>query len=82
MPSLSDIPVDVLLDNVLPSIPVADLLHLGSTNKFFALLCADDTFWKRRLLQDYNFSGAATARKSGWKFIYRGLTNPRIFVWG
>ena len=82
MPSISDIPVDVLLDNVLPSVPVTDVLHLGSTNHFFATLVSDDLFWKRKLQEDFNFSGAGTARTSGWKFIYRGLSNPKVFVWG
>jgi SCF-associated factor 1 len=82
MPSLSDLPVDLLLDNLFPSITVVDLLHLGSTNRFFSTLLSDDLFWKRKLEQDFNFTGAGTARTSGWKFIYRGLTKPRIFVWG
>jgi SCF-associated factor 1 len=82
MPSLLDLPVDVLLDNVLPSIPVPDLLNLASTNRFFAILCADDTFWKRKLEADFNFTGAGTARTSGWKVIYKGLSKPRIYTWG
>ena len=82
MPSLSDVPVDVLLDNILPSIPVPDLLRLASTNRFFAILGADDTFWKRKLQDDFNFSGMGTARTSGWKIIYKGLSKPRIYTWG
>ncbi|KIM90238.1 hypothetical protein PILCRDRAFT_811954 [Piloderma croceum F 1598] len=82
MPSLSDLPVDVLLDNLLPSIPVPDVLNLASTNRFFAILGADDTFWKRKLQDDFNFSGAGTARTSGWKVIYKGLSKPRIYTWG
>ncbi|KAF8141567.1 regulator of chromosome condensation 1/beta-lactamase-inhibitor protein II, partial [Boletus edulis] len=79
---LEDIPVEVLLDNLLPSLPIADLLRLGSTNHFFASLCSDDTFWKRKLQQDFNFSDEGTARSSGWKFIYQGLSHPSTYVWG
>lgn len=75
-------PVEVLLDNLFPSMQIADILRLGCTNKTFATLCSDDTFWKRRLESDFNFSGAGTARTSGWKFIYRGLFNPQVYVWG
>lgn len=82
MPTLSDVPVDVLLDNLLPSIEVTDLLSLASTSRFFAILGADDTFWKRKLQEDFNFSGAGTARTSGWKVIYKGLSKPRIYTWG
>jgi len=79
---LEDIPIEVLLDNLLPSLPVPDLLRLGSTNRFFASLCNDDTFWKRKLQQDFNFSDEGTARSTGWKFIYQGLSRPRTYVWG
>jgi SCF-associated factor 1 len=96
---LADLPVEVLLDNVLPVLALPDVLRLGCTSRFFAELTNDgshacrrsslpsdlavlDTFWKRKLQLDFNFSGHGTARTSGWKFIYRGLSNPRAFVWG
>ncbi|KAG6908970.1 hypothetical protein DXG01_002577 [Tephrocybe rancida] len=74
---LSELPLEVLLDNLLPSLQISDLLRLGS-NKFFATITSDDTFWRRRLHTDYNFSGAETARTSGWKFIYRGIFRPKV----
>lgn len=80
--SLQDIPVEVLLDNLLPSLPIPDLLRLGCTNHLFASLCNDDMFWKRKLQQDFNFSDEGTARSTGWKFIYQGLSRPRTYVWG
>ncbi|KAH9992978.1 RCC1/BLIP-II [Russula compacta] len=76
------IPVEVFLDNLLPLAEVRDVLSLGSTNKFFAALSADETFWKRKCQTDFNFTSQETARQSGWKNLYRGLRNPRIFVWG
>jgi SCF-associated factor 1 len=82
MPTISDIPIEVFLDNLLPTIPLPDLLRFAQANKYFHLLINDDTFWKQKLDRDYNFSGKDTARVSGWKTIYRGLHNPRIFVWG
>jgi hypothetical protein len=80
--SLSQIPVEVFLDNILPLCSVPDILSLGSTNRFFALVTSDDTFWKRKLDEDFNFPDADTARTTGWKFIYQGMRNPRVFVWG
>ncbi|KDQ61371.1 hypothetical protein JAAARDRAFT_30797 [Jaapia argillacea MUCL 33604] len=82
MPSIADIPVEILLDNLLPEVQTRDLLSLGTTNRFFAKLCNDNTFWKRKIQDDFNFSGANTARTAGWKFIYKGLSRPKIFVWG
>ncbi|KAI0272360.1 RCC1/BLIP-II [Gloeopeniophorella convolvens] len=79
---LSDLPVEVLLDNLLPAASPRDVLSLGSANKFFAAVCADDTFWKRKCEADFNFTSQETARQTGWKKLYRGLSHPRVYVWG
>ena len=80
--SLADLPVEVPIDNVLPAVDLADLGSLAAASKFMSVICADDTFWKRKCLEDFNFSGGETARRSGWKLLYRGLFRPKIFVWG
>ena len=69
------------MDNILPICETQDVISLGCTNKFFALV-ATDMFWRRKLAVDYNFTGSGTARTSGWKFIHQRLGNPRVFVWG
>lgn len=79
---ITDVPAKLLINNVLPFCEGRDVLSLGCTNKFFALVTNDDTFWRLKLAVDYNFTGSETARASGWKFIYRRLRNPRAFVWG
>ena len=79
---LTDIPIEIFLDNLLPFASARDVLSFGSTNKLFAAICADETFWKRRCQEDFNFTSQETARQSGWKNLYRGLNHPRIFVWG
>ena len=61
---LHNIPIEVLLDHLLPAIALPDLLSLAQTCKFFAVLCADDTFWKLKLKDDYNFS-ITDARNKG-----------------
>ncbi|KAF9554501.1 RCC1/BLIP-II [Agrocybe pediades] len=75
--NIGDLPIELLLDDILPFLPVADLLRLTCCSKLFSVLCSDDTLWKHKLSEDYNFSGEGTARTSGWKFIYRGLFKPR-----
>ncbi|KAJ7334174.1 regulator of chromosome condensation 1/beta-lactamase-inhibitor protein II [Mycena albidolilacea] len=82
MSSLEMIPLEVILDNLLMDMPIQSVVRLGCTNKLFANICADELLWHRRLQTDFNFSGAGTARVSGWKIIYRGLFNPKVFVWG
>ncbi|KAJ3562459.1 hypothetical protein NP233_g9555 [Leucocoprinus birnbaumii] len=80
--TLTDLPPEVILYNLLKLLPTADLLRLTLTSKYFASLCSDELFWKRRLHEDFNFDGAGTARQKGWKFIYRGLYRPNVYVWG
>lgn len=80
--SLTDLPKEVLLDNLLPALDVKDLLSLSATNHDFAQLCDDETFWKLKCKYDFNFSGNRTARTKGWRFIYKGLADPKVFVWG
>jgi len=80
--TITDIPVKVFASNILPFCEVKDVVSLGRTNRFFALVATDETFWKRKLAVDYNFPVSGTARTSRWKFIYQRLRNPRVFVWG
>ena len=83
MPShITDLPVELFLDNILLLLPVPDLLNLGRANIHFAQLTSDETFWHRKLQEDFNFTGSETARKNGWKFLYSRLSHPHVFVWG
>jgi len=79
---ITDIPVKVFTDNILPFCEAKDVISLCCTNTFFAPIATDETFWKRKLAADYNFPVSRTAGTSGWKFIYQRLRNPRVFVWG
>ncbi|KIJ49163.1 hypothetical protein M422DRAFT_161543 [Sphaerobolus stellatus SS14] len=82
MPSLTDIPLEIFIDNILPLLPLNSIQSLTQVNKDFALLCSDDTFWKRKVKEDYNFSDIVTARTKGYKFLYKGIHNAKTYVWG
>ena len=82
MGKLEELPLELLLDELLPFLPLRDLLNLFSTNKYFAQIGCDDPFWHRKIQEDYNFNNVATARKHGWKFIYSRLKKSKTFVWG
>ncbi|KAG9044453.1 hypothetical protein FS837_008126 [Tulasnella sp. UAMH 9824] len=80
---ITDLPVELILDHVLPALDLHSLLALAQTSKFFGALCSDDTFWRLKLKRDYNFtSNADTARESGWKVIYKGIRKPSVYTWG
>ena len=78
---ITDIPAKLLINNLLPFCEAKDVLSLGCTNRFFALVANDDTFWRQRLAIEYNFTRPGAAKTSSWKFPYHKL-NPRVFVWG
>ncbi|KAH9847325.1 RCC1/BLIP-II [Lenzites betulinus] len=80
--NLTELPVELFLDGIFPHLPVADLVHLGSTSRYLADLADDEAYWHRRIQEDFNFSGADTARKTGWKFLYKRLSHPQVYVWG
>ena len=66
--TITDIPVGLLINRILPFCEAKDVLSLGCTNRFFALVAGH-----------YSFTGSETVRTGGWKSIYG---KPRIFVWG
>ena len=81
MSGILDLPVEIF-DQIFNNLIVRDLLSLGSTNRFVHSVVGDEIFWHRRVQEDFNFSGARTARTSGWKVIYKGLSSPKTYVWG
>ncbi|TBU47471.1 RCC1/BLIP-II [Dichomitus squalens] len=82
MPGIADLPVELFVDDIFAYLPVRDLLNFGAINRFFNSLVNDEALWHQRIEQDFNFSGADTARHSGWKFLYKRLSNPAVYVWG
>ncbi|KAG8820747.1 hypothetical protein FRC18_011612 [Serendipita sp. 400] len=82
MSLLEKLPQELLIDNLFPFLPLKNALNLFRTNKFFAQLGRDEVFWKRRLLEDFNYTSASNARTKGFKFLYSRLQSPKVFVWG
>jgi len=78
---ITDIPIKLLINNILSFCEAKDVLSLSCTNKFFAN-AIKETFWRQRLVVDYNFTGSETARTSDWKLIYQRFRHQRVFVWG
>lgn len=66
MLTIHSIPIEVFLDYLLPIVAVPDLLNLACADRFFARLCNDDTFWKRKLKADMNHSIVDARNKGEW----------------
>ncbi len=82
MSAITDLPVELFFNKIFSYLPATDILSLGCTNQFFATIVTDEPFWHKRIREDFNFTGSDTARQSGWKFLYRRLSNMALYVWG
>jgi len=78
---LTDIPVKVLMSNILPFCEAEDLLSLSRTNWFFAVVVAGETSWREKLRVDGNFTGSKATRTSSWKLPHR-FRNARVSILG
>ncbi|GAC93642.1 hypothetical protein PHSY_001207 [Pseudozyma hubeiensis SY62] len=77
-----DLPLPLVVDNLLPLLSNRDLASLRSVSKQAKALVEDQVLWKRKVLSDFTFPSHATARVGGWYNLYTGLSNPQVYVWG
>ncbi|KAI7855413.1 regulator of chromosome condensation 1/beta-lactamase-inhibitor protein II [Circinella umbellata] len=79
---LLDLPLDILIDNILYNLDAQSLVHLACTNKTFSQLINDELLWKHRVFSDYNLPHDASFRHSGWKQLYSKLKDSVVYTWG
>ncbi|SJX65829.1 related to SAF1-protein involved in proteasome-dependent degradation [Sporisorium reilianum f. sp. reilianum] len=77
-----ELPLPVVVDNLLPLLSSRDLTCLRSVSKQAKALVEDELLWKRKVLADFSFPAHATARMGGWFNLYKGLSHPHVYVWG
>ena len=80
--SLASLPPELILDHILPYLASRDVVALGATNHHLSQLAQDDVYWKARAIEDFNFPAGSTARKDGWRGVYRRLSGAGVFLWG
>lgn len=79
---VSQLPYQLLLDNVLPLLDIQTLIRLRSVSHAFKEAVDDDVVWRRRIRSDFRFPLQSSARTTGWKTVYRGLANTELYTWG
>lgn len=77
-----DLPVELLLDLILPFISVVDCVSLCRTNKRFSSLLRDQALWKRQCLSSFSVPASITSRVKDWKTLCKELRSSHLFVWG
>jgi hypothetical protein len=70
MAQFESLPDDLLLEEILPSLPLDDLMRLCSTSRRLHDLCQTDAMWARRLLQEYPSTVANKPANLTWQDYY------------
>ncbi|CAO3596202.1 unnamed protein product [Absidia cylindrospora] len=81
-PVISELPTNVLLNNILANLDALSLAQLSLTSRLFGELCRDELLWKHSVLQDFHIPLDASFRQLGWKNLYGRLNDSRVYTWG
>ncbi|KAF7726336.1 hypothetical protein EC973_008916 [Apophysomyces ossiformis] len=79
---LWELPVDIFLEDILPSLDLVSLIELSYTSRFFHRLANDEHVWKKLVMTDFNIPYDAAFRSHGWKTLYSKLNDPIVYTWG
>ena len=80
---MQSIPPDILLTQLLPLLPISDLVSLSRTSKAYYTLCDSPSLWRRLLQSTFNTPLAAPTSDTGfYKRAYVGMSNSRAYAWG
>ncbi|KAL8283696.1 hypothetical protein RQP46_005491 [Phenoliferia psychrophenolica] len=84
-PTLSSLPLDVLVDSLLPLLPTASLNSLAQTSREWQTLIQGpngEAVWRAKAVQDFHFPVLSTGRRRGWRELFRRLLKQSCYVWG
>ncbi|KAI8088990.1 regulator of chromosome condensation 1/beta-lactamase-inhibitor protein II [Halteromyces radiatus] len=79
---LTELPTDILLNNILRNLDAPSLTQLSLTSRLFSQLCQDELLWKHLVLEDFHIPLDASFRQMGWKNLYMRLNDSRVYTWG
>ncbi|GAA5903797.1 hypothetical protein JCM8208_006582 [Rhodotorula glutinis] len=84
---LAQLPSDLLVDSLLPTVAIRDLIALARVNhEWHQFIVAEgspcEILWQRRAASDFRFPVLASGRRTGWKALYSSLASSSASVWG
>lgn len=82
MGRITDLPYQLLVDGIIAQLDTPSLLNLSLSCKVLHQVGSDEIVWQRRIAQDYLFPLGSSARVTGWKALYRALSDPELYTWG
>ncbi|KAG2175848.1 hypothetical protein INT44_000326 [Umbelopsis vinacea] len=80
--NITDLPVDLLIQDLCPRLDFHSLIALSGTCRQFQTFCNDEAIWKKLVLREFHIPVYATFRNRGWKEIYSKLHDPVVYTWG
>lgn len=82
---LAALPLDILVDELLPHFDSASLVSLARTSHGFheiVLGSAAESVWVKLLRRDFRFDAQSTGRRNGFLGLYKRIAKQRTYVWG
>jgi len=58
-----------------------DILHLGTTNRYFQTVASDEHFWRQLTLKTFRLP-PQPIRQKGWRELFKRLSTAKAFTWG
>lgn len=83
--SLTTLPLDILVDSLLPLLAPAALNALSACSVDLHHLiegAPGEVVWRRKAEEDFHFPSTNTGRRQGWRELYRRLLKQSCYVWG
>ena len=82
MTTIDQLPIDILLDHVLPRLDVADLAQVSAACQLFYRLANDELIWQHRVTTDFALPMNTDRLKRGWKRLYIQFDRAQAYTWG
>ncbi|KAF8425147.1 regulator of chromosome condensation 1/beta-lactamase-inhibitor protein II [Tirmania nivea] len=81
MASITALPSDIIIDNIIPLLSVKEFLNLCATCKAFLSFADDEVYWRKLTKITFRLP-AQPLREKGWRELYKNLHRATLYTWG
>ncbi|KAI8993556.1 regulator of chromosome condensation 1/beta-lactamase-inhibitor protein II [Pilobolus umbonatus] len=82
MINLHELPLDILIENILLYLDEKSLLNLSLVSRYFHRMANDEHIWKYLAFDTFHLSPDIDTGNVSWKDFYIRLSNTQVYVWG
>ncbi|KAG0367677.1 hypothetical protein BC939DRAFT_508774 [Gamsiella multidivaricata] len=81
--NLMQLPLEILVGEILATLPLSDLASLVRVSKGMHHLCQSDYLWQRKFFKEFQYRPSKALRQlGGWKRIYQAMDRVEVYTWG